>query len=388
MRQRTPKPLLRLASTALVLSAGCGAEAPAPPAAAAAAGVPVEIDPAPRTSIGVVEGDTLQELYRVVTPFVLADGRVVVPLSGSLSIRVFSADGAFRRTLGREGSGPGEFRGLVSAWARGDTIEALDGRLQRITRFLPDGSAEVVDLHTDLPDLSAVGGALGEGWAVGGVAEGGTGSRDLMVVQRIARDGTNLGELVRVDGMARHAYPGGGSGPAPLSPRAIFAVGGDRFYAAESLVPRVRVTDGTGSSEREITWQPQPSPEPEAVMRMVSDTALSRAAPDRAVSLRQRLEAAETPAAVSVLWSMLVDERGFLWIRPYDPMRHAFAVGGGLRPGPGGEWMILDRDGRHVGSVEAPADLELTHVSGDVVVGIARDSLGVETVRVHGLRRN
>jgi hypothetical protein len=52
------------------------------------AGTPVSIDPRPRVSIGVVEGDTLYELHRIVTPFIMADGRIVVPLGGSNTIRV------------------------------------------------------------------------------------------------------------------------------------------------------------------------------------------------------------------------------------------------------------------------------------------------------------
>src|ERR1700754_2338566 len=100
--------------------------------AAQNAGMPLSIDPKPRVSIGVLEGDTVYELNQVVTPFLLPDGKVVIPLRQANTIRVFSASGVFIKSYGGAGSGPGEFRGIVGAWPRGDTIEAADFRLVRI----------------------------------------------------------------------------------------------------------------------------------------------------------------------------------------------------------------------------------------------------------------
>ena len=135
--------------TVLVLTlslCGCDADEDARPSLPGVRGIPVAVEEPPRLSVGVLSGDTNQEFYRVSTPFLLPDGRLVVPLRGSNVIRVFAADGAFIENLGGEGEGPGEFTGLESAWSRGDTIEAADNRLNRITRFLPDGTVEVVRL--------------------------------------------------------------------------------------------------------------------------------------------------------------------------------------------------------------------------------------------------
>ena len=50
-------------------------------------------------------------------------------------VRVFGTDGAHRRTFGREGEGPGEFRNIHSlAWV-GDRLLALDGWLGRVSEF-------------------------------------------------------------------------------------------------------------------------------------------------------------------------------------------------------------------------------------------------------------
>ncbi|MCY3546025.1 MAG: 6-bladed beta-propeller [Gemmatimonadetes bacterium] len=54
-------------------------------------------------------------------------------------VRVFGLDGAHRRTFGREGDGPGEFRSLYSlAWV-GDRLLTLDPRLGRVGEFSAQG---------------------------------------------------------------------------------------------------------------------------------------------------------------------------------------------------------------------------------------------------------
>lgn len=67
------------------------------------------------------------------------DGTVFVADERNSEVRVFGLDGAHRRTFGREGEGPGEFRSLYSlAWV-GDRLLTLDPRLGRIGEFSAEG---------------------------------------------------------------------------------------------------------------------------------------------------------------------------------------------------------------------------------------------------------
>ncbi len=67
------------------------------------------------------------------------DGTVFVADEYNREVRVFGLDGTHRRTFGREGEGPGEFRSLYSlAWA-GDRLLTLDPRLGRIGEFSAEG---------------------------------------------------------------------------------------------------------------------------------------------------------------------------------------------------------------------------------------------------------
>ena len=62
------------------------------------------------------------------------DGSVLVAETKPAHVKVFDRDGRFVRSIGREGSGPGEFR---AAWigVRGDTLVVQDPRNTRATMF-------------------------------------------------------------------------------------------------------------------------------------------------------------------------------------------------------------------------------------------------------------
>ncbi len=76
------------------------------------------------------------DAFGSVTSVLLDDsGYVYVADRQAQQIQVFGLDGEYRRTIGRLGSGPGEFRDLVSiAWV-GDTLAGLDWRNARIGLF-------------------------------------------------------------------------------------------------------------------------------------------------------------------------------------------------------------------------------------------------------------
>ncbi len=374
---------------ALVVLAACEAESGGGPLQVARADAPLAIDAEALLSVGVLTGDTLQEFDQVESPFVLPDGRLVVPLAGSRDIRVFGRDGVFLERLGGEGEGPGEFRYLSAAWPRGDTIEAFGSRLRRITRFLPGGAVEVVPIPSGAyPDMSVAVGPLGEGWALGGVTGGAYGERDRIVVHQFDRDGAHLGELGTAEGFARYFAAGAGS-PQPLSPRAVVASDGTHLYLGDTVVPSIRRIGSGGILAGEIAWEPAESISGEDALEQVIEAALSTGLGDRSFFSRERLEAAPVPIGVSVFWDFLPDPEGFLWVQPWEPLRHSFALGASLagRDASGLEWWVFATDGGSAGSIRIPEGLALTQITGTTVVGIRRDELGVETVHVHRVSR-
>jgi len=319
------------------------------------------------------------------------DGRLVVPNAGSYDIRVFTEDGEFLEALGGRGEGPGEFMYLAAAWSRGDTIEAFDSRLRRITRFLPEGSTEVVPISGGgYPDLGLGAGRLGRGWALGGVIAGGYGQRDRIAVHHFDRDGGHLGELVSVGGIVRYSAGNLGGGPEPMSPRSVVVADGSYLYFGDTLEPVIRRMSAPGLADGEIAWEPAESPAVRDALDRVIDQAASEAPADEASATRARYEAAPVPDGLSVFWNFMVDPEGFVWIQPYEPLAHAFALGGRYVGGAdnGGTWSVLTTEGRRAGSIEVLESLELTQITPTSVVGIRRDELGVESVHVHRIRRN
>jgi hypothetical protein len=71
----------------------------------------------------------------------LRDGTLVVANGGSRELRFYGGDGHFLRSIGRDGSGPGEFRQLTSLWLMaGDTLVVWDRPSMRLQHFSPDGA--------------------------------------------------------------------------------------------------------------------------------------------------------------------------------------------------------------------------------------------------------
>ena len=100
----------------------------------------------PSLQLGENEGLALTRVHAILPR---ADGAVIVVDRGANSLLMVK-DGSVT-TLGREGSGPGEYRDLVAAVILpADTIAVLDGILRRVTLLAPSG-AYVRDFRVAAP---------------------------------------------------------------------------------------------------------------------------------------------------------------------------------------------------------------------------------------------
>lgn len=105
-------------------------------------GTPPEWRLVPVVSIGpktLTDQGAPDEFGRVSAVALGPDGNVFVADDRNNEVRVFGLDGAHRRTFGRDGEGPGEFRGLYSlAWV-GDRLLTFDPHLGRLGEFSAEG---------------------------------------------------------------------------------------------------------------------------------------------------------------------------------------------------------------------------------------------------------
>src|SRR5687768_3713552 len=65
----------------------------------------------------------------------LPSGELLVVDGATLELRFFGADGRFRRKVGRNGSGPGEYRSISGVVVDDGRVHVFDGSQARITRM-------------------------------------------------------------------------------------------------------------------------------------------------------------------------------------------------------------------------------------------------------------
>lgn len=104
-----------------------------------------------------------------VFPALLSDGSIVVANGGSQELRFFNASGEWIRSVGRSGSGPGEFNSL--GWLQVGAADSLrtydwghlrvqvfsqDGQFQRAYMLGPDGGGGTLRPEASLADGSII----------------------------------------------------------------------------------------------------------------------------------------------------------------------------------------------------------------------------------------
>ena len=97
------------------------------------------VAPEPLISVGGADEREDYQLFRVAGATRLSDGRFVVANGGSSELRYYSPEGQHLLSVGGEGDGPGELRGIMEIEAlQGDTLMVLSFR-PGLTWFDPDG---------------------------------------------------------------------------------------------------------------------------------------------------------------------------------------------------------------------------------------------------------
>jgi hypothetical protein len=150
-----------------------------------------------------------------------------------------------------------------------------------------------------------------------------------------------------------------------LGERALFVGRGDHFEVEEfsaggDLEARIRICE-----------EPEPV-RPEEMQRWVDDYLDGMSERGRALE-SAALAGIPLPTTEPALLEMLMDHAGRLWVRDFAPEWEE------------GTWRVFDPDGRWTTSLTLPAGLRVVDATGNRVLVVGNDELGVETVRVYGL---
>jgi hypothetical protein len=195
--------------------------------------------------------------------------------------------------------------------------------------------------------------------------------RDTMVLEIFDADGRFVGEVARIEGIRRYAIDSPLALTHPFTPVVSAAIVGETLLYTNGVEPSILGWTQQGSEGPVLSWTSEP-----------------RSASDFRGVLGDVVDG-ETLAALP--WNMdlpyVADLRvgpdvGEVLVRPYQPDRDARWRG---IPRAGGVWWIADtREERHSMKVlQLPSNLWLLDVRDEYYMGVERDDLGVERVRVY-----
>ena len=339
---------------------------------------------APELDIGVLEGDSMYQLFRVSGATRTSDGRVAVALAGSSEIRFYGPDGQFRRAVGREGEGPGEFRQLSGIWPfRGDSLVVWDEALRRVTILDSGGSVARQVIFAANPSNPSVLRPLADGRMAlvdHRFSFGESGMQDQAMEVTLH---SPTGELEDSVGrfifarMGRIGEEGRSLMGSPIfAPRTDIAVTAQTIVLGDGSAAEFATYESGGMLSRIIRWPDH--------NRSVEDADIDRYREARVAAIddenRRREERAYLAAVpydrrFPVYDRILPTADGGVWLRAFR------------RPGETGprQWMVIDAEGRLLGAVAAPERLWIFEVGTDYVLGLERDDLDLEHVRLYRL---
>lgn len=315
------------------------------------------------------------------------DGGVIVADRASSSLKFFGPNGALVKTVGRKGSGPGEFERLSHLMRCGDSlyvydsgryfVYSLDGERHREFR-LAGGEAGArayrtacnaqgvmlsyaYDKLSELPSKSSV-------------------TRKLVPYWLSRADGSLLASLGQFWSSERWASIGdkvSGTGPLPLGKQPVVAVGQSRAYVglADSFAIDVYGLDGHRlSTIRHEQASRQSTPADVARFKLL-DT-LGRSAIDIARIVSEWNEM-RFPPTLPPYSAMVVDADDNLWVQSYPSGHDSVAT-----------WLGFTPTGAAMARLRLPRELDVAEIGADYVLGTETDpQTGIKRVKRFLIRR-
>jgi hypothetical protein len=346
------------------------------------------VSPEPDVEFGVVDGDPDYTFGKVRAARFLPDGRIVVADEDRPSIRVYGVDGEFRAEMGGEGEGPGEFESIFGMWVRGpDTIRVWDNRTLRVTTFLGDGS--LVGTREVRPDarsaphgvLDVPAGEFSDGdvalaWTVGNLSGSGGYHADRIVFGRFGPKGELKHLLGEGRGLLRSRSP------VLFTPYPYATVHQDSVYFTDGVGGRIIVLGPAGGGVARTLKLPASGTDASEAWSALETELRDDGEEATLRMLRSRPRAERTPA----LGGLLVDDRGFVWAKIYDPTSDPIYLD--ARPwGGGGTWWVATPEGEPVARVPMPDRVAPLDIEGDRLLGLRRGPLDAAQIVVHTLDR-
>lgn len=349
--------------------------------------LPWTIDAEPLVRIGTEAGDEHAEFFIVDAVAVLGTDQIAVLNAGTSEVRFFDMAGRHVGSVGRAGSGPGEFRfpHLLTTFGR-DSLLLYDMQLRRFTVLTAGGEfGEYPGLSNKYLGMPVVATPDGHVLTQRSTASARPDSPEEMLTNTVlygvlrhtgaATDipgDENVFAEIPGQKMLRWAVGGRfGFTSVPFDVAPASAAGPHGFSILIGSVPEVRAFSADGSLLRIMRFEGAARPLARGTFTAHVDSIVSGARADLRAELRRRYALMEPPETAPVFDRITIDEAGDIWLR---------------RAGES-TWVVADSTGEIRGRLAMPPGLIVSHIYDDLVLGRTRDELGVERVQVHRLNR-
>lgn len=361
-------------------------------ASAAAPLQSILIAPEPSTAIETNEELGPLPFFRVGGATKLPSGEIIVGDADALDVRVFDPSGAFLRSFGGSGRGPGELTSIAGVAHWGDTIVVYDAGRATVMLFGVDGgsigqrrvqaaSRHIRDLHRFADGTWVARGFLRPGDALPPVE--GAGRRTARIVT-LAVDGGEVATVGRFPDAYTNSEVVERRGdltfvvdrPVAFTPRVTFVAGAAELFVGTAESYEILVLDQSGKLVRMIRRTEPIRKATRGERDAVADRAAQRASDSEAAREAREWILANARDVVPPYSRIMLDATGLLWVAEYPILYDAPTW-----------WAVYDPHGGLLGDVRMPHLLDVLQIGRDFVLGVRRDDYGRESLYVYDLQR-
>ncbi len=352
--------------------------------------------PRPLLVLGDWSGDGGTDFLDIVGAFVDREARVmVIGNSGDGTIRFFSTDGDWRKSVGGIGDGPDEFQSLGGVFEyRGDSVLAFDRWEYRAALWPYEGgrvrwvSPENLPVGLRFPTLR---GSLRDGrllWTAEAVDdrfdEPGVSHSRLVTVFLTSPDGRGFQPVGETAGAMLYRYRSSrfARGMAPFSPRSFAAADDSVVYFGSTWFPKAMRFTSAGMPVESVRFDSgrkafSPAQREADLTIRRSEVERRPATPLRAARLAE-LELLPYPDSLPAMGAIVVGRDGRLWVAEYVPPQS-----GADQAFPGSRrWAAYSELARKRQAYLFEERVRLLWADNAVAVGVVEDTLDVERIVV------